>query len=82
MQVYNHTPFTEHEISKMPFIGKADLKWRSRIVMLYSAPDGKIISVGTTYDNTMKVIATETTAEWTDALEFFDWHKNEMFTIY
>lgn len=68
--LHNNTEFTMEQIREMPFIGRTVNKWRQRNIILYEAPNKEnVISVGTTFDNQMTVVAEEPRSCWAAALE-------------
>jgi hypothetical protein len=72
MTVYNNTKFEEKEIETFPILGKTQNNWRKRNIILYKHPDKEdyLISVGTTFCESMKVISEEQKQDLTIALEY------------
>jgi hypothetical protein len=70
--IYNNTNFTDEEISNFPVIGKTINNWRQREIEIRTHPtDGtKVITIGTTFNGNMIVIADEDRTGYTTALEY------------
>ena len=71
-KVYNNTSLTLDEVNALPLIGKTVSNWRQRNIELRQHPsDGTLlVSVGTTFDEKMVVIAIEKRTDWTTALDY------------
>lgn len=67
-ELHNHTGMTIDAINALPLLGTYRNEWRNRSVSLYRLADGEVISVGTTFDGSMIVIAKETDADHAPAL--------------
>ena len=71
MKTHNNTIYTESEIGAMPELGQTRSNWRQRHVVLRQSPRaGHVVSVGVTFDQTMRVISEESVDMWRTALEY------------
>ena len=72
MQIHNCTPFTEEEIVAFSVLGHTRNSWRQRMIDLYAHPTDidQLVSVGTTFDGTMRVIAVEPRSSFATALDY------------
>lgn len=69
---YNNTTFAESVLTDLTLIGLTVSRWRQREIALYAHPTdpNRIISVGTTFDGKIVVIADEEKADYLTALEY------------
>lgn len=72
MLVHNNTTFSEADIDKFPVLGTTVNNWRGRKIELREHPHdaNRVISIGTTFDGKVKVIADEPKSDWAVALEY------------
>ena len=72
MKIFNHTSFSQSTIESFSYLGFTVSKWRQRNIKLYQHPTEPqtVISVGTTFDNEMMVIAAEPKSGWQTALDY------------
>ena len=70
--VYNRTSLTAEQIDSLPVIGETVSNWRQRNIVLRQHPtdENRLISVGTTFDKSMVVIADESRKDWQTALDY------------
>lgn len=70
--VHNNTPFTRQEIEQFVYLGFTKNNWRGRNVSLYQHPTEPdlLVSVGTTYDQRMTVLAVEPKSSFKIALGY------------
>lgn len=71
-ETFNRTSFSLEQINAFPVLGTTVSKWRQRTVVLCQHPtkEDHVVSIGTTFDNTMVVIAEEPKSQWVFALEY------------
>lgn len=72
-EVFNRTGFTLESVRALPLLGRAVSKWRQRNIELYQHPtdENLVVSVGTTFDGKMMVVADDETKDsWATALEY------------
>jgi len=69
-KVYNNTPFSLETIVALPIIGRVRSNWRQRHITIHAHPTdaARVISVGTTFDNTMQVICDDARTDWSPDL--------------
>lgn len=72
MKTYNNTTFTEEQIGGFLVLGHSVSKWRQRNNTLYQHPTDaeRIISVGVTFDGSMKVICDDDRNAWGRELDY------------
>lgn len=70
--VHNNTPFNLDTIAGFVKLGNTVNKWRQRNVTLLQHPTepNNVVSVGTTFDQSMQVIAVESKDAWIKALDY------------
>ncbi len=67
----NNTVYTEAQIKAMPELGQTKSNWRQRHIVLRQSPrTGFVVSIGVTFDQTMRVISEEPVEMWKTALEY------------
>lgn len=71
-QTFNRTEFSKEQIASLEFIGNTVNNWSNRNIKLYVHPTNpdNVISIGTTFDGGMTVIADETRLAWATALDY------------
>ena len=77
MSTHNHTPYSETEIAALHQLGTTRSLWRQREILLYQHPTDAalLITVGTTFDRTMRVIVVECKTAYATALEYAHYGK-------
>lgn len=68
--VHNNTSFSLDQIWEMKVIGQTSSSWRGRIITLHQHPSqaDRVVSVGTTFDSKMVVVADEPKTDWANVL--------------
>lgn len=71
-QTFNCTEFTKEQIASLEFIGNTVNNYSNRNIRLYVHPTNpdNVISIGTTFNGEMTVIADETRLAWATALDY------------
>ena len=71
-KVINNTNIDFDKIKTLSLLGSTISKWRQRNINLYQSPNDpeNVISVGTTFDNTMIVVAEDNKSDWIVALDY------------
>ena len=66
MNVHNYTGLTEEEVYNLPILKSGKNHWRGRNIHLRQHPTDplKVISEGTTFDGSMRVICDEMKSQW------------------
>ncbi|MHA2265303.1 MAG: hypothetical protein ACXAEN_23180, partial [Candidatus Thorarchaeota archaeon] len=66
MTTHNHTTFDLETIASLPVVKRGKNNWRQRDMTLLSHPDdaGRLISVGITFDQSMRVISDNARSDW------------------
>jgi hypothetical protein len=69
---YNNTHFTQVQIDNMVNLGMTVNNWRQRNVWLLQHPNDPdmVVSIGITFDQSMKVISAEPKSAWATALDY------------
>lgn len=72
MAIHNNTEYSLEVIGTLTVIGTTVNNWMQRNIVLYNHPDdkGRVISVGTTFDNSMQVIADDESSVWSTAIDY------------
>jgi hypothetical protein len=71
MTTHNNTDLTLEQIKALPLLGVYRNNWRQRDVVLYRFAADRVISVGTSFDRGVRVIALESDADHFRALDAF-----------
>lgn len=67
--VYNNTSLPIDTIKQLPYIGQTVNNRLQRTIDLYATDNDHIISVGTSFDNSMTAIVCDPARAWTAALD-------------
>ena len=74
MKVFNNTKFSLEEIANLLKLGHLKSNWRQREIGIYEHPNDplRVISVGTDFDQSQKVICDDERSVWEEFVGSFN----------